>query len=164
MVDEPQIGSASVPTVLAVTNPDLSVVRFHGRNAKTWYKKVENTGERFDYLYSDSELEQWTPNVGELAREAGEIHLLFNNNRANYAVRNAHRLTGMLRSPCRTSRWSRLRATPPDHSSKCPCSERLPLFVLPRKTAVPPARTAVERAIPIWYGAYHRARLRPNGA
>jgi uncharacterized protein YecE (DUF72 family) len=96
VVDEPQVGSASVPTVLAVTNPDLSVVRFHGRNAKTWYKKVENTGERFDYLYSDPELEQWVPNVSELAREAGEIHLLFNNNRANYAVRNAHRLTGIL--------------------------------------------------------------------
>ena len=96
VVDEPQIGNASVPTVLAVTNPDLSVVRFHGRNTKTWYKKVENTGERFDYLYSDPELEQWTPNVGELARDAGEIHLLFNNNRANYAIRNAHRLTGIL--------------------------------------------------------------------
>jgi uncharacterized protein YecE (DUF72 family) len=96
VVDEPQIGSGSVPTVLSVTNPDLTVVRFHGRNRKSWYKKVENTGERFDYLYSDEELEQWSPNVGELARQTEEVHLLFNNNRANYAVQNARRLTTVL--------------------------------------------------------------------
>jgi uncharacterized protein YecE (DUF72 family) len=96
VVDEPQIGSGSVPTVLSVTNPELTVVRFHGRNYKSWYKKVENTGERFNYLYSDEELAQWSPNVGELARQTEEVHLLFNNNRANYAVQNARRLTTVL--------------------------------------------------------------------
>jgi uncharacterized protein YecE (DUF72 family) len=96
VVDEPQVGSGSVPTVLAVTNPALSVVRFHGRNAKTWYKKVERTADRFDYLYSEAEILEWVPKVRELAEQAREIHVLFNNNKGDYAVRNAHQLRLLL--------------------------------------------------------------------
>jgi uncharacterized protein YecE (DUF72 family) len=98
VVDEPQIGSGSVPTVLEVTDPELCIVRFHGRNRQTWYKKVKRTADRFDYLYGDEELEGWLPNVARLAEGAQELHLLFNNNRADYAVRNASSLTKMLAS------------------------------------------------------------------
>jgi uncharacterized protein YecE (DUF72 family) len=52
VVDEPQIGSGTVPTLLEVTNPELVIVRFHGRNASTWYKRTQTTGERFNYLYA----------------------------------------------------------------------------------------------------------------
>jgi uncharacterized protein YecE (DUF72 family) len=97
VVDEPQVGSGSVPTVVAATRPDLSLVRFHGRNAKTWYKKVERTGDRFDYLYSEEELREWTPKVAELAGMAQEIHIFFNNNNRDYAVTNARQLTLLLR-------------------------------------------------------------------
>lgn len=97
VVDEPQIGSGSVPTVLEVTTPDLSLVRFHGRNAKKWYAKVKRTADRFDYLYSDEELQEWVPKVGILAEKAEEVHLLFNNNRDNYAVVNAKKLETLLR-------------------------------------------------------------------
>jgi uncharacterized protein YecE (DUF72 family) len=92
VVDEPQIGTGSVPTVLDVTQPGLCVVRFHGRNFQKWYARTKTTGERFDYLYSDQELAEWTPRVRELAGRADEIHLLFNNNAQDYAVRNARQL------------------------------------------------------------------------
>jgi uncharacterized protein YecE (DUF72 family) len=92
VVDEPQVGSGSVPTVLAVTMPELVIVRFHGRNAQKWYAKVERTGDRFDYLYSEAELQAWVPKVAELAQGAQEMHLLFNNNNQDYAVRNARQL------------------------------------------------------------------------
>ena len=97
IVDEPQVGSGSVPTVLATTHPELAIIRFHGRNAKTWYKKVERTGDRFDYLYSEDELKDWVPRVAELAGIAHEIHVFFNNNNRNYAVTNARQLTLLLR-------------------------------------------------------------------
>ena len=97
VVDEPQVGSGSVPTVIAATHPELSIVRFHGRNAKTWYKKVERTGDRFDYLYSEDELREWVPKVAELASMAREIHIFFNNNNRDYAVANAQQLTLLLR-------------------------------------------------------------------
>lgn len=96
VVDEPRLGSGSVPMVLAVTAPELAIVRFHGRNYQTWYHKGETSAARFDYLYSDDELRDWTPNAYELARDAEEVHLLFNNNRANYAVVNARSLTAIL--------------------------------------------------------------------
>jgi uncharacterized protein YecE (DUF72 family) len=96
VVDEPQIGSGSVPTLLAVTTPELAVVRFHGRNAKMWYANVARTADRFDYLYSEAELKEWLPKVEELAQGARELHLLFNNNRDDYAVRNAHQLRMLL--------------------------------------------------------------------
>ncbi len=96
VVDEPQIGSGTVPTVVAVTAPELSIVRFHGRNAKMWYKKVKRSADRFDYLYTDDELRAWVPNVAKLAEEAREIHIFFNNNQQDYAVRNARQLRTLL--------------------------------------------------------------------
>ncbi|HYF91919.1 MAG TPA: DUF72 domain-containing protein [Symbiobacteriaceae bacterium] len=97
--DEPQVGSGTVPAVVAVTDPRLAIVRFHGRNAKTWYIKAETTAQRFDYLYSREELQGWVGPVQELAAEADEVHLLMNNNRANYAVRNALDIMSLLGLP-----------------------------------------------------------------
>jgi len=97
VADEPQVGSGSVPAVLAVTHPNLSIIRFHGRNAATWYKKVERTGDRFDYLYSEDELREWAPKVAELAGMASEVHIFFNNNNRDFAVTNARQLTLLLR-------------------------------------------------------------------
>ncbi len=96
VVDEPQLGSASMPAHVAVTDPHLAVVRFHGRNYKTWYIKGKTSDERFNYLYDQRELESWVPRVREVARVAEEVHLLFNNNRSNYAVVNGLQMAGLL--------------------------------------------------------------------
>jgi uncharacterized protein YecE (DUF72 family) len=96
VVDEPQIGSGTVPTVVAVTTPELSIVRLHGRNAKMWYKRVKRTADRFDYLYTDEELQAWVPNVAQLAEKAREIHIFFNNNQQDYAVRNALQMRDLI--------------------------------------------------------------------
>jgi uncharacterized protein YecE (DUF72 family) len=101
VVDEPQLGSGSVPTVLEVTNPELVIVRFHGRNTKKWYAQVESSSERFDYLYSEEELQEWVPKVEKLAQEAREIHALFNNNAQDYPVRNARQLRMLLKEGAR---------------------------------------------------------------
>lgn len=95
--DEPQVGSGSVPPVVAITDPGLSIIRFHGRNAAMWYARVEKTGDRFDYLYSDAELQEWVEPIRTILQPAAqEVHLLMNNNRANYAVRNALDLAALL--------------------------------------------------------------------
>ncbi len=99
MVDEPQIGTGSVPPVVAVTNPRLAIVRFHGRNRQKWYARTASSGERFDYLYRREELAEWLPAIADVAAQAGEVHLLLNNNRANYAVRNAKDLQSLLGQP-----------------------------------------------------------------
>ncbi|HEV3231121.1 MAG TPA: DUF72 domain-containing protein, partial [Candidatus Dormibacteraeota bacterium] len=96
IVDEPQLGSGSMPRHLAVPNPRLAVVRFHGRNYQTWYVKGRTSADRFDYLYSELELEAWVPRVRALAETAEEVHLLFNNNRSNYAVVNGLQMARLL--------------------------------------------------------------------
>jgi uncharacterized protein YecE (DUF72 family) len=88
-VDAPQVGSGTAQKVVAVTNADLAYLRMHGRNKETWYKRVETTGERFNYLYSEREVDELAQDARTLAEQAREVHVIFNNNMQNYAVTNA---------------------------------------------------------------------------
>ena len=96
MVDGPQGLSSSVPAMLAVTSPDLAIVRFHGRRVETWEAKGIPVVERFRYLYSEEEMREWVPRIREAAREARELHVLMNNCYANYGSTNARELAAML--------------------------------------------------------------------
>src|SRR5436189_242730 len=81
IVDAPRSETAKniAPTVPALTSPIL-YVRFHGRNLATWNKRGGSAAERFDYLYSDEELEEWAGPLCELAAQAEEAYAFFNNN------------------------------------------------------------------------------------
>ena len=80
-VDAPRSDTAKnlIPTVPAVT-AGTAYVRFHGRNLGTWNKRGGSAAERFDYLYSDEELGEWTSTLKELAASANEAYAFFNNN------------------------------------------------------------------------------------
>ncbi len=97
-VDAPQGFPSSTPP-LAVATADLAVVRLHGRNRETWNIKTAAASERFKYLYSDTELEEWVPRVRELAEQAGSVHVLFNNNYEDWGMRNARRMMTLLGLP-----------------------------------------------------------------
>ena len=81
IVDAPRIEGAKnvAPTVLALTSP-TAYVRLHGRNADTWNKRGGSASERFDYLYSDEELQEWVGPLRELAGQAEQAYAFFNNN------------------------------------------------------------------------------------
>jgi uncharacterized protein YecE (DUF72 family) len=96
MVDGPQGLRSSVPQIVAVTSPDLALVRFHGRRVETWEAKSIPVVERFRYLYSKEELAEWLPRIREAADEAREMHILMNNCYANYGSTNARELAAML--------------------------------------------------------------------
>jgi uncharacterized protein YecE (DUF72 family) len=96
MVDEPQGFKSSMPPEVLVTSSELALVRFHGRNAETWEKKAITPAERFRYLYSRDELAEWVPRIREVAQEAKEIHLMFNNCYANYGTTNAREIADLL--------------------------------------------------------------------
>lgn len=91
-VDEPDVPIGGVPSVTAVTNPRLSIVRFHGRNVAGW-RRGAPVSERFDYLYSEAELSSWVAPVAALAAESETVHAVFNNCVRNYAVVNAKGLS-----------------------------------------------------------------------
>jgi uncharacterized protein YecE (DUF72 family) len=80
VVDAPKVDAKNVPpTVLAVTSA-MAYVRMHGRNEKTWNVRGRSAAERFDYLYSDEELGEWVEPLQELAGQAEQAYVLFNNN------------------------------------------------------------------------------------
>jgi uncharacterized protein YecE (DUF72 family) len=81
VVDAPKTEAKNlVPTVVAATSP-LAYVRFHGRNAKTWNVRGGSASDRFDYLYSEEELQEWVEPLKQLGEAADEVYVLFNNNR-----------------------------------------------------------------------------------
>ena len=85
-----------MPAVPEVTDPDLAVIRFHGRNDETWKKPGTTAAERFDYLYSRPQLRAWVPKIEALAEMAGTVHALMNNCYRDYGVRNAADLISLL--------------------------------------------------------------------
>jgi uncharacterized protein YecE (DUF72 family) len=90
----PQGFRSSLPPIAEATSPDLSVVRFHGRDPEAWQRKTVT--ERFRYLYSEQELAEWVPRVDHLASSAREVHALMNNCYRDQAVTNAAQLADLL--------------------------------------------------------------------
>ena len=95
-VDGPQGFASSVPPLAYATAP-VAVVRFHGRNTETWERRTSTSAERFDWVYQQEELAEWVPRVQDLAKQAGEVHLLMNTNRDNQGPVNANQLRLVLR-------------------------------------------------------------------
>ena len=95
-VDSPRTRASNVMPRIAAATHGMAYVRFHGRNWKTWNRRTRTSGERFDWLYEEDELEEWVEPLGELAREAEEVYAMFNNNRYDYAPRSAARLRKVL--------------------------------------------------------------------
>ncbi len=93
-VDAPAV--SGIPRLFAVTDPELLVVRFHGRSDGTWASGARSAAERFRYLYSDQELAEMTESITPLVSEAREAHLLMNNCYRDYGVRNAATLHDVL--------------------------------------------------------------------
>jgi uncharacterized protein YecE (DUF72 family) len=94
VVDAPK--SSGLPSVVEATSEQLAVVRFHGRADSTWSSREATAAERFRYLYSDAELQEWAPRAKRLAQLASRVHLLMNNCYRDYGVRNAAQLAAIL--------------------------------------------------------------------
>jgi uncharacterized protein YecE (DUF72 family) len=85
----------ALPPITASTSP-LGYVRFHGRNNSMWNARTASAADRFDYLYSPEELEEWSPPIHHLAEETERTWVMFNNCRYDYAPRNAREMAEIL--------------------------------------------------------------------
>ena len=95
-VDAPRTEAMSaMPSVVEVTSPGLAYVRMHGRNAAMW-TRGRTVAERFDYEYSDRELEEWVAPVLDMAERAQEVAVVMNNNARDYALQAASRFRDMI--------------------------------------------------------------------
>jgi uncharacterized protein YecE (DUF72 family) len=98
MVDEPQGTESSVPAVAAVTSKQLAILRLHGRRAETWDRPGATVAERYRYLYTPEELEEWVAKVLKAAQQTEAVHILFNNCHGNYGTTNALEFTLLLQN------------------------------------------------------------------
>jgi uncharacterized protein YecE (DUF72 family) len=92
-VDAPAVEHFTIiPSSLnEITDPALAYLRLHGRNARA-YLSGKTVAARFNYNYQDDEIDEVAERSRQLAGEADEVHVVFNNNALDYAPRAAMRL------------------------------------------------------------------------
>ena len=95
-IDQPRL-KGNLPATSHVTGA-VAYYRFHGRNAAKWFGPDTSNEERYNYLYSERELEPWTERIRESrARRAdANAFAVMNNHFRGQAVANALQLQQML--------------------------------------------------------------------
>ncbi len=89
MVDSPADPHFTIlPAIDLVTTPKLAYLRAHGRNAQGYIRQRTVAG-RFDYDYPKEELAEIAQRSVKAAGKAEQVHVIYNNNKADYAPRAA---------------------------------------------------------------------------
>jgi uncharacterized protein YecE (DUF72 family) len=96
IADTPPGTATSLPRVPAITTPNLGLVRLHGRRSELWGARDAIVTEKYRYLYSRDELEDWLDAVLELCEQTERLHIVFNNCYANYGTTNALEMVDLL--------------------------------------------------------------------
>jgi len=95
-VDQPLFGRSIRPA--ARVTSAVAYVRVHGRNWKDWFRKGAGRDARYDYLYTEGELEPWARRIRELEEAAGspDVYVVTNNHFEGKAAANALMLEAMV--------------------------------------------------------------------
>jgi uncharacterized protein YecE (DUF72 family) len=98
-IDQPVIGGSLAPSARA-TIREFSYVRLHGRNYKDWFRKEAGRDDRYNYLYSNEELDEWVERIKGLGRNTDKVFVITNNHYRGQALANAlqikNKVTGQL--------------------------------------------------------------------
>lgn len=89
-IDQPGV-SYSIGRTRRVTG-STGYLRLHGRNAANWFRENAGRDARYDYLYSDAELDEIEAWAGRIDSEAKETYVIANNHFRGKAVCNALQL------------------------------------------------------------------------
>jgi uncharacterized protein YecE (DUF72 family) len=92
-IDQPTIGQSLGPTEHVTSK--LGYVRLHGRNYKDWFDS-DDRNDRYNYLYSESELGGWKDKIENVAAKAQTTYVITNNHYQGRAGVNALELKSML--------------------------------------------------------------------
>ena len=85
-----------LPPAIAEATSDVGYIRFHGRNRENWW--TGDNASRYDYLYSDDEIDEWIERIRRIASQTRTLIAVFNNHWRGQAVQNAVMLTDRLRA------------------------------------------------------------------
>ena len=92
-IDQPLHGRAIGPSARATSA--IGYVRLHGRNYKNWFSE-SSVRDRYDYLYSERELDHWKQRIEEVAEQTATTFVVANNHNLGKAAVNALELMNML--------------------------------------------------------------------
>ncbi|HEV2488593.1 MAG TPA: DUF72 domain-containing protein [Candidatus Acidoferrales bacterium] len=96
-IDQPIIGKSLAPSERATS--DVGYVRLHGRRYDTWFTDDPKVPvyERYNYLYSEAELQPWAGRVKKVASHAETTFVVTNNHYQGKSIVNALELLRLLR-------------------------------------------------------------------
>jgi uncharacterized protein YecE (DUF72 family) len=95
-IDQPVIGRSLKPSERATAR--VAYVRLHGRRYDSWFSDdpAVPPSERYNYLYSEQELEPWAARIQHLARSGDSTFVIANNHFEGKAIVNALQLVRLL--------------------------------------------------------------------
>ena len=102
LCDMPRI--SALPPLVPVVTGKRAYIRFHGRNAGSWYTQSAvnpgnttdiNSSSRYRYTYTEKELEEAVPLLENLAVKAEITHVFFNNHPDGAAAVNAGQMQNL---------------------------------------------------------------------
>jgi uncharacterized protein YecE (DUF72 family) len=94
-IDQPIFRNSIKPSAIS-TNPEFSYVRLHGRNYKNWFKQDAGRDERYNYLYTKEELEDWIGRIKDLGNKSSKVYIITNNHYQGQALANALQIKNMI--------------------------------------------------------------------
>lgn len=92
-IDQPLLGSAIAPSEHVTSG--VGYIRLHGRRYDQWFDP-EKSSDRYNYLYTASELAEWKDKIMTVARRAEVTFVVANNHFEGKAAVNALELKSML--------------------------------------------------------------------
>jgi len=95
-IDQPVIGRSLKPSEKATAA--VGYVRLHGRRYDTWFSSdpLMPVEERYNYLYSEEELEPWAERIRKVSVRAKTTFVITNNHFQGKAIVNALQLLSLL--------------------------------------------------------------------
>ncbi len=93
-IDQPQLHHCLGPTRHVFGRS--AYVRLHGRNARHWFAEDQPAYERYNYLYSEAELQEWLGRLNAICGQADEVYVFANNHFRGQGVVNALELRALL--------------------------------------------------------------------
>ena len=96
-IDQPVLADAIGPSE-RITAP-LGYVRFHGRNAADWFRDGAGRNDRYNYLYSEEELQPWLDRIRRMRERVNELYVVTNNHYRGQAIVNAIEIQAAIGKP-----------------------------------------------------------------
>jgi len=93
-IDQPQFANSIKPA--AEVTGAIGYVRLHGRNYQNWFREEANVLERYDYLYSNDELDPWVERIKQVAEKAKQTFVITNNHARGQSLVNAFEILAQL--------------------------------------------------------------------